>query len=329
MLVTVIIPAYNAEQYISETLDSILNQTYKNLEILCINDGSTDNTENIIKNYMQRDKRIKLHSQENKGLPASRNVGMNLATGDMITFIDADDTCSPNTIESSINLLKENNFDIVINYLDYRITVKNKPIGKFSYLCTWQVLFKKELLKKNPHIYCDEDLTQGEDVVFTHKLLTSTNKIGKNSASQIYYRQHEGQMTDIDSDREMISHTYKCLSYIIKFYDENNLWDKNKTLFKYYLIEHPFTQYLKRNWAIKEREKIFNYLHEIINNKNISTKLCGFNLRELAFYIFTHTHNFILFEFIRYFAYIYYKNLDRKKYLNHLRIYNNNKHLTI
>ena len=109
MFVTVILPAYNAEKYISETLDCMLNQTYKNIEVLCINDGSIDNTENIIKEYVKKDSRVRLYTQENKGLPATRNIGIEMAKGELITFIDADDTCSLNTIETSVRLFEENN----------------------------------------------------------------------------------------------------------------------------------------------------------------------------------------------------------------------------
>ncbi len=103
--VSIIIPAYNAEKYISNTLDSIINQTFENIEIIIINDGSTDNTETIISNYRKKDNRIIYFYQENKGCSASKNKGLELASGDYIQYLDADDILSDNKIECQMNVL--------------------------------------------------------------------------------------------------------------------------------------------------------------------------------------------------------------------------------
>ncbi len=89
--VSVIIPVYNTEQFLSECLDSVINQTLKDIEIICINDGSTDNSLLILQQYAQRDSRIKVISQENKGVGFTRNKGMDLARGEFVIFIDPDD----------------------------------------------------------------------------------------------------------------------------------------------------------------------------------------------------------------------------------------------
>ena len=127
-LITVIINVYNGEKFINKCLDSIINQTYKNLEILVINDGSTDNTLSIIKTY--KDKRIKLITTKNQGLSLSRNIGIESAKGDYLYFIDVDDFIEPDTIEYLYNLNKNNNTLIStcksIDVYDYNILVKNK-----------------------------------------------------------------------------------------------------------------------------------------------------------------------------------------------------------
>ena len=89
--ISIIIPVYNAEKYLKCCLDSILNQSYKNLEIIIINDGSTDNSLKVIEEYKKNDNRIILISQKNQGVSKSRNNGLELATGDYIMFIDPDD----------------------------------------------------------------------------------------------------------------------------------------------------------------------------------------------------------------------------------------------
>ena len=99
--VSVIVPVYNSEVYLSMCIDSIINQTYKNLEIILIDDGSTDNSLKICNDYEKKDNRIKVFHQENKGVSAARNLGLSLSQGEYITFVDSDDEL----IENGISLL--------------------------------------------------------------------------------------------------------------------------------------------------------------------------------------------------------------------------------
>ena len=98
-LITIIVPIYNGEQYLKRLFDSILAQTYTNWECICINDGSTDNTPELCDAYALQDKRVIVIHQQNKGLPATRKVGIAKAKGNYCFFIDADDTIEPNTLE--------------------------------------------------------------------------------------------------------------------------------------------------------------------------------------------------------------------------------------
>ena len=98
-LVSIIVPVYNTEKYLSKCLDSIVNQTYKNLEIILINDGSTDNSKAICEDFAKKDKRIQVINKENSGVSVSRNKGLSLAKGNYIAFIDADDYAELNYIE--------------------------------------------------------------------------------------------------------------------------------------------------------------------------------------------------------------------------------------
>ena len=104
-LVSVVLPVYNAEEYISEALKSILNQTYDNLEVVVVNDGSTDHSLHVIRSLA--DKRVKIISRENRGLVASLNEGIDAASGDYIARMDADDISHPERISKQIRLLEE------------------------------------------------------------------------------------------------------------------------------------------------------------------------------------------------------------------------------
>ena len=94
---SVIVPVYNTEKYLRECLDSIINQTFRDIEIICVNDGSTDKSLEILKEYALKDNRIKVITQGNKGQSVARNIGLNNASGKYITFIDSDDYLDFNT----------------------------------------------------------------------------------------------------------------------------------------------------------------------------------------------------------------------------------------
>ncbi len=113
-LVSVIIPAFNAAKYIKDTLNSVLLQTWDNLEIVIVNDGSTDDTEIIIHEFLE-DKRIKYVSQINKGCSGAKNAGLRIATGDFIQYLDADDILSKDKIERQIEVLLNKPFDIAVS----------------------------------------------------------------------------------------------------------------------------------------------------------------------------------------------------------------------
>lgn len=114
MKYSIIIPVYNAEAYLSDCLSSISNQPFTDYEVLLINDGSTDNSEQLCKKYSERDARFKLHSQKNSGSLAARKAGVSLAQGEYIMFLDADDSWQPNTLESIDTLIRENKPDLLV-----------------------------------------------------------------------------------------------------------------------------------------------------------------------------------------------------------------------
>ncbi len=135
MKISVIIPVYNGEKYLKNCLDSILNQTIgkKHLEIIIINDGSTDNSEKIIKNYKNDNQMITYINQQNQGQAAARNRALSLATGDYISFVDCDDTIELDMYEKLLNIAISNNYDIVT--CDYNIyNDNNKEIFKFRFV---------------------------------------------------------------------------------------------------------------------------------------------------------------------------------------------------
>lgn len=113
-LVSVIIPVFNVQPYLRENLDSVINQTYENLEIIIVDDGSTDGSSKICDEYAEKDKRVRLIHQENKGLSAARNVGLDIMAGETVTFLDSDDKYHLDFISSMLHAMQKNNSDIVM-----------------------------------------------------------------------------------------------------------------------------------------------------------------------------------------------------------------------
>ena len=112
--ISVIVPVYNVETYLRQCLDSIINQTLTDIEIICINDGSTDTSPDILKEYESRDSRIRIISQENKGLSSARNRGLEVAVGEYIYFIDSDDYLDVNALDELYSLSKDKDLDLIL-----------------------------------------------------------------------------------------------------------------------------------------------------------------------------------------------------------------------
>ncbi len=102
--VSIIVPVYNVENYLDRCLDSLINQSFDDIEIICINDGSTDNSLSILKDYEKKDARVKIINKDNSGVSDCRNNGINVANGEYIVFVDSDDWIDVNMIETMYNM---------------------------------------------------------------------------------------------------------------------------------------------------------------------------------------------------------------------------------
>lgn len=146
-LVSVIIPVYNAEKIISYTLDSVLNQTYKNLEVIAIDDCSTDGSYDILLQYQKKDKRVKvLKNDTNKKVAETRNVGISYASGEFVAFVDSDDIWIPNKIEKQIEFMLQN--DCKLTFTSVRFIDDSGNETGNAFIVPEKVNFK-QLLKQN------------------------------------------------------------------------------------------------------------------------------------------------------------------------------------
>lgn len=223
-LISVIVPVYNAEKYLQKCLDSILEQTYKNLEIIIINDGSTDNSGQICQEYEKQDDRIIYIEKENSGVSDTRNAGMDRMTGTYVTFVDSDDWLEPNYVKFLYEKLIEHQADIVVgNYTSfnesnsvfyfhtsadyYEKVYDNKSIIpclydakellKSALIVPWGKIYKKEIIA-NFRFPIDRI---GEDALFNLKALLDSKKVVYVNKSAYIYRVREGSLSNTWSDK--------------------------------------------------------------------------------------------------------------------------------
>jgi glycosyltransferase involved in cell wall biosynthesis len=114
-MISVIIPVYNVEEYLDKCIESVLTNTYKDLEVICVNDGSTDGSPEILQKWKERDSRIIVVDQENRGLPEARNSGLEVMTGDYTAFIDSDDWVHPNYFQAMLDCMEKTDADMVVS----------------------------------------------------------------------------------------------------------------------------------------------------------------------------------------------------------------------
>lgn len=292
-LITIIVPVYNAEDYLERCLESIIQQTYYELEIILINDGSSDNSRIICEKLKKRDRRIIIINQHNQGVSATRNKGLNYANGEYICFIDADDWIEKDMILNLYNSIKnEDENSIAVcgcieeYYKDgiwkykkkYEMNIDKEIYGSDFreksnlYLDIirpelWNKLFKRNVIGKEKF---DKDIILGEDLEFLSRLYCNA-KLIKVINEQLYHFR-----IDISKNKKYHS---TC------FLDECKREDKifcnllngnfNKLSIKKYFQRRIFLiAYTSCYYLVKNEKKSYRYIKNIINNKILDSNIC-------------------------------------------------------
>ena len=197
--VSILIPVYNVEDYLGKCLDSVISQTMNNIEIICVNDGSTDGSQKILEYYKKKDKRIIIVNKENGGLPSARNAGLEIARGEYIGFVDSDDYINKDMYEKMYCAAKKKDSDVVIcganiypeephadQWLYGCLSPKSRYYEKFEpeilfkeqdlspFL--WRTLVSRRLIEKQ-NFRLDEEVQLGEDKAFQSKIYPYANSI--------------------------------------------------------------------------------------------------------------------------------------------------------
>lgn len=229
-LISIVVPVYNTSNYLSNCLDSLINQTYENLEIICVNDGSTDNSLDILKQYSNKDSRIKIINQSNQGVSQSRNNALKNIKGEYVLFVDSDDFIDINTCEFAINKIKEKNVDVVLwtyvrEYEDkslikdvfekeYLLFNKDEVYHKIyrrifglykselrrpdhgdSIVPVWGKLYKSSIILNNNIEFIDYKTVAAEDALFNMTYFSYVNKAYYEKRYLYHYRKNDNSLT--------------------------------------------------------------------------------------------------------------------------------------
>lgn len=278
--VTVIIPVYNSEKYIGRCLDSVLNQTYKDFEILIVNDGSKDNSQKIIDSYNEKySHKIISIEQENKGVAITRNESIKKANGKYIMFIDNDDYLDSDYIETFVKNIEADDYDIVLGgyrrptetgKIIKKLQLKNEEWSKFMITAPWAKIYKKQYLIKNNITFLSTNL--GEDVYFNLKAMLMSNKI--KIIDYIGYNWFYNTKSVSNTIQKNITQlqVYELLNSIYDELNSCNLLENNKEIIEAYFIRYVVwllsfsTKKLEYNVISKEYDKIFEWLKERFPN---------------------------------------------------------------
>lgn len=259
--ISIIVPVYNMETYLKKCMDSLLNQTLNDIEIICVNDGSTDNSLKILEDYAQNDNRVVILNQENKGTGIARNNALKIVKGEYIAFADPDDWIELNAFETLYNFAKKNNSQIVqFNYVEYNEYSKesknisfNEHIKKeYSYdlsrtpyynwkdlkdkcLCSldlhaWSHFYNAEFIKKYSIEFGLN--RRAEDHLFTLGAMLVADKTDYLNEYLYFYRCREGSAVNTrgDDNFKVFDNIERLKNFIVR----NNLWEELKDEFHYY-----------------------------------------------------------------------------------------------
>ena len=345
--ISIIIPVYNVEKYLKECLDSIVNQTFRDFEIICINDGSTDSSPEILNKYAQKDNRFIVISQENQGQGVARNRGIEIANGEYIMFLDSDDWLDTNTFELCYKQIKECKNDFVMfgysNYYEERNllvpnTTKLKPFKGIenksinlktldipfynNSFCVTQIYSKEFLDKNNIRFSTDKN---GEDILFVSKAIIESSSISIIDKPLYVYRRRMFSTTTTQNEY-FINSTFSTRQKAYELYLQSGNKNLTNAFIEYEIrsLIHWFStieDYSLRKMYYYKMQELFKYLND---NYNINKRLLGKNNYKKLKLIIKHSYLFYNFNYtlskIPQFIFSINKNKYGEKYLTILGI---------
>ncbi len=305
--VSVIVPVYNAEKYLSSTLDSVLEQSFTDIEVICVNDGSTDTSMQILEQYASNDDRIRLIDQDNGGGSAARNTGLEAANGEYVMFLDADDIYAKSIIEDAYSRAIQTGVDVVLyNFARFvgrpsklaikgstRLKVDIEKLTQDSYadrlfndfaIITWNKFIKRDVLTQSG-VKFDVSLSHNHDVDFSIRLMLAAESYSWLSRVGYYYRSNDTGITA--TKRSDPTNVLKILIALDDVVLSSNL--SLKRSFDNYVVDMMAGTLDKYASEPEKQKEVFEFCY----NKALSA--IGLDMRDER-YIFSQSD---IFDFIR------------------------------
>ena len=275
-MLSVILPVYNVESYLADCLDSLLAQGYPHLEIIAVDDGSTDSSFAILQSYEEKFQgKLRIFQKENGGLSDARNFGLERASGEYVAFLDSDDLLHPDFAEKTVAKLEKEKLDLVLcNYFYYSAPENSRLGNTVKGFCdsakkeallaapmAWLRVFRKEILK-------DLRFRKGilyEDLLFSSELLFHTEAIGFLPEGLYYYRQRQGSIMKSATFHEKQLDIFTVLGEILSLYKEKGVLETYQAELEFLFIEHLFrSAALRFSHYHKERKELFEALRTTV-----------------------------------------------------------------
>lgn len=273
MKVSVIVPVYNVESYLEKCLDSLVNQTLKEIEILVVNDGSPDNSQKIIDEYTKKYKNVKSFIKENGGLSDARNYGIKYATGEYLSFVDADDYVHKDMLQKMYQKAKKNNLDIVVcdffnvyedgreEYMHSNLHYHENDVNNYiiSPPMAWSRLYRRDLFDgiefKKGILY--------EDLELTPSLVAQTNKIAFLEEGLYYYLQRSGSIMKQKKFSSKLLDIFDVLESVTSKLDKTKYDQEIEYLYITHLLRTASLRFLE----YKEGKEYYQKIRKIMKEK--------------------------------------------------------------
>ena len=274
--VSVIVPFYNVENYIEKCLETLVHQTLEDIEIILVNDGSTDRSEVVVKKFLEQyPDKITYLEKENGGLSDARNFALPYAKGEYIAFLDSDDYVEKTMYKDMYELAKKEDSDMVECNFYWEYPDKKKEDVGIVYngkkemlekirVVAWNKLIRKEVLEKSKVLFPKG--LRYEDVEFTYKLIPYLDKISFLKKPCVHYIQREGSISNNQNERN--KEIFDVLEHVIDYYKENDLYNEYKEELEYVYVRYAFCSSLLRIVKIKDeavQRKLLDLTWEKVN----------------------------------------------------------------
>lgn len=306
--VSIIMCVYNAEDVVKRAIDSVLNQTYKDIELIVVNDGSKDGTRSIIDESALNDNRICAIHKENGGPGKARNTGIDMASGKYIMFIDSDDEYESNMVEEMVTRIEENSYDLVCcgynnvvynddgstrtsasqklnkNYMNRTELLKDIDsfLGTWLFNPLWNKIYLSKIIKDN-NLKIDETSYMGEDYCFNIDYINLCDKVLIFEDTLYKYTLSKDCLTTKFRENEFELRKPNLIK-LEKFYKENKL-NKNRLYFEYIMMSYSCFTHLFNKENTNSYKDNLKYIEKVIHSESVNNSLKNFKSSNLVEFI--------------------------------------------